>query len=154
MTDGESLWLTRVENVRLGVFARCIKLIVTLNEVYLAPRLSNNIVSYGKLMRKGFSLVYDGDKRLRSDGTVVFDVTIDINVLYVETTATREGNSAEGAIMAALEVRAMNADADDVHEASLLNWHQQLGHLAFVTIERIARDPASGIRLTSKKRMS
>ena len=56
--------------------------------------------------------------------------------------------------MPALEARAMDADADDVHEASLLHWHQRLRHLALDTIERMARDPASGIRLTSKKRMA
>ena len=58
------------------------------------------------------------------------------------------------AIMAALKARAMDADADDVHEASLLHWHQRLGHLTFDKIERMARDPASGIRLTIKKRMA
>ena len=101
--------------------------------------------------------MYNGDKRAlarRSDGTAVFDVTIDSNMRYVETATTRGRQSAKDAIMAALEARAMNADAEDVHEASLLHWHQRLGHLAFDTIERIARDPASGIRLTIKKRMA
>ena len=58
------------------------------------------------------------------------------------------------AIMAALKARAMDADADDVHEDSLLHWHQRLGNLAFDKIERMARYPASGIRLTIKKRMA
>ena len=101
--------------------------------------------------------MYNGDKRAlarRSDGTVVFEVAIDSTVLYVETATTRGRHSAKDAIMAALEARAMDADADDVHKASLLRWHQRLGHLAFDTIERIARDLASGIRLTSKKRMA
>ena len=58
-----------------------------------------------------------------SDGPVVLDVAIDSNVMYVETTATRERHSAEDAIMAALKTRAVNSDADDVHEALLLHWH-------------------------------
>uniref|UniRef100_A0AAV1UMW7 Uncharacterized protein n=1 Tax=Peronospora matthiolae TaxID=2874970 RepID=A0AAV1UMW7_9STRA len=157
MADGESLRLTRVGSVRLEVLARGLKVTVTLTKVYLAPRLAKNIVSYGKLERKGFALVYDGNKRAlarRSDGTVVFDVAIDSNVLYVKTTATRERHRAGDAIVAALEARAMDGDADDMHEASLLHWHQRLGHLAFDTIERMARDPSSGIRLTSNKRMA
>ena len=56
-----------------------------------------------------------------SDGTIVFNVAIDSNVLYLETTATRGMHSAEDAIMAALEARAMDADANDVQEASLLH---------------------------------
>lgn len=126
MEDGESLRLTRVGSVRLEVLARGVKVTVTLTEVYIAPRLAKNIVSYGKLESKGFALVYDGNKRAlarRSDGTVVFDVAIDSNVLYVETTATRERHRAGDAIVAALEARAMDGDADDMHEASLLHWH-------------------------------
>lgn len=96
------------------------KMTVTLTEVYLAPRLAKDIVSYGKLESKGFELVYDGNKRAlarRSDGTVA----IDSNVLYIETTATRGMHSAGDAIMAALEERAMDADADGAHEAWLLH---------------------------------
>ena len=157
MADGESLRLTRVVIARLEVLARGRKINVTLAKVYLALRLAKKIVSYTKLESKGFVLVYDGDKRVlarRSDGTVVFDVAIESNVLYVETTATRGRHNTEDAIMAALEARAMDADADGVHEASLLHWHQRLGHLALDTIERMARDAASGILLTSKKRMA
>ena len=57
--------------------------------------------------------------------------------MYAETTAIQGRHSAIDAIMAALEAQAMDADADDVHEASLLQRHQRLGHLAFNTIERM-----------------
>uniref|UniRef100_A0AAV1TUN5 GAG-pre-integrase domain-containing protein n=1 Tax=Peronospora matthiolae TaxID=2874970 RepID=A0AAV1TUN5_9STRA len=130
MADGESLRLTRV---------------------------GSNIVSYGKPKSKGFALVYEGDNSAlarRSDGTVAFDVAFESNMLYVETTATRGRHSAEDAIMDALEEREMEADADGAHEASLLHWHHILGHLAFDSIERIAHELASGIRMTSKKRMA
>ena len=59
MSDGESLRLTRVGNVRFEVLARARKM----TEAYLAPRLAKNIVSYGNLRSKGFAFVYDGDKR-------------------------------------------------------------------------------------------
>ena len=120
MADGESLRLTRVGSVRLEVLARGAKTSVTLTEVYLAPRLAKNIVSYGRLERKGFALV--------------FDAAIDSNVLHGETTATHGRHSAEDAIMAALEALETNDDTDGAHEASLLHWHQRLGHLAFDTI--------------------
>ena len=101
--------------------------------------------------------MYDGGKRAlarRSDGVVAFDVAIDSNVLCVETTATRGRHSAKYAIMAALEALETNDDADGAHEASVLHWDQRLGHIAFDTIERMVRDPASGIRLTRNKRMA
>ena len=68
--------------------------------------------------------MYDGDKcalTRRSNGSVVFDVAIDSNLLHAETTATRERHSAEDAIMAALEARAMDVSMNDVHEASMLH---------------------------------
>uniref|UniRef100_A0AAV1TAZ2 GAG-pre-integrase domain-containing protein n=1 Tax=Peronospora matthiolae TaxID=2874970 RepID=A0AAV1TAZ2_9STRA len=158
MADGESLHLTRVGSVRLEVIARGAKAVVTLTDVYLVPRLAKNIVSYGKLANKGFALVHSGERRSLAryrDGAVVFDVTIDSNVLYVVKKATRDKEGAGGdAIMAALEANATEINADEPHEASLLHWHQRLGHLAFKTIERMARDPVSGIRLSNNKRMA
>ena len=107
MADGESLHLTRVGSVRLDVLARGAEAVVTLTDVYLAPRLAKNIVSYGKLANKGFALVHSGDRRSLarcSDGAVVFDVTIDSNVLYVVTKITRNKEGAGGdAIMAAVK---------------------------------------------------
>lgn len=105
---------------------------------------------------KGFYLVYNGEKRSlarRSDGGIAVDVAIDSNVLYVERTATRGKHGAGDAIMTALEAGATTDVTSDVQEGTLLHFHQRFGHLAFDTIERMARDPASGIRLTSNKRM-
>ena len=89
----------------------------------------------------------DDDKRSlarRSNCAVAFDVAIGSNVLYVVTTATRDTEGAGGdAIMASLGAHATETNADEPHEASLLHWHQRLGHLAFATIERMARDPVS-----------
>uniref|UniRef100_A0AAV1T9S2 Uncharacterized protein n=1 Tax=Peronospora matthiolae TaxID=2874970 RepID=A0AAV1T9S2_9STRA len=158
MADGESLHLTRVCSVRLEVLARGAEAVVTLTGEYLAPRLAKNIVSYGKLANKGFALVHSGERRSLArcrDGAVAFDVTIDSNVLYVVTKATRDKEGAGGdTIMAALEAHATETNVDEPHEASLLYWHQRLGHLAFDTIERMARDPASGIRLSNNRRMA
>uniref|UniRef100_A0AAV1UWD4 Retrovirus-related Pol polyprotein from transposon TNT 1-94-like beta-barrel domain-containing protein n=1 Tax=Peronospora matthiolae TaxID=2874970 RepID=A0AAV1UWD4_9STRA len=84
MADGESLHLTRAGSVRLEVFARGAEVLETLTDVYLAPRLAKNIVSYGKLANKGFALVHSGDRLSLarcSDGAVAFSFTIDSNVL-------------------------------------------------------------------------
>uniref|UniRef100_A0AAV1T989 GAG-pre-integrase domain-containing protein n=1 Tax=Peronospora matthiolae TaxID=2874970 RepID=A0AAV1T989_9STRA len=76
-------------------------------------------------------------------------------MLYVVTKATRDKEGAGGdAIMEALDAHATETDADEPHEASLMHWHQRIGHLAFDTIERVALDPALGIRLINTKRMA
>ena len=97
---------------------------VTFTKVYIASYLVNNIVSYGKLKRKGFALIFDSDKRALercSDGIFMFDVAINSNVLYVETAATHGRHSAKDAIMAAIEAHAVDANADDVHVSLLLH---------------------------------
>uniref|UniRef100_M4B7D8 RxLR effector candidate protein n=1 Tax=Hyaloperonospora arabidopsidis (strain Emoy2) TaxID=559515 RepID=M4B7D8_HYAAE len=62
ISDGYSLHLTRVGSVRLKLISRCLENIVTLTNVYLAPRLATRIISYGSIKRMSFSLVYDGEK--------------------------------------------------------------------------------------------
>ncbi|CAI5725772.1 unnamed protein product [Peronospora destructor] len=63
LADGEVIKLSRVGSVVLTVMVKGHQRDVTLTEVYLAPELSQNIMSYGKLERKGFGLVYDGTTR-------------------------------------------------------------------------------------------
>ena len=156
MADGESLRLTRVGSVCLEVLARGTKMTVMLTKVYLAPRLAENIVSYGNLESKGFALVCEGTNALWRGAAMVQSRSTS------RSTATccmlrrqrHAGDSAGDVIMAALEEREMDADTEDGHEASLLHWHQRLGHLAFDMIVHMARGPASGIRLPSKMRMA
>lgn len=108
----------------LAVLVRGVKMTVTLTEVYLAQHLAENIVSYRKLESKGFDLVYDGNKRAlerRCDSAVAFDVANNSNVSYVKMAATRRRHSAGDAIVAVIEARAMDADADGMQEASLLH---------------------------------
>uniref|UniRef100_A0AAV1TKU7 CCHC-type domain-containing protein n=1 Tax=Peronospora matthiolae TaxID=2874970 RepID=A0AAV1TKU7_9STRA len=115
--DGESLYPTRVGSVHIEFLARGAEAVVTLTDVYLAPRLAKNIVSYGKLANKRFTLVHSGHKRSLArcrDGAVAFDATIDSNVLYVVTKTTRDKESAGGDVfMAALEAHATETNADE-----------------------------------------
>ena len=81
----------------------------------------------------------------RSDGAIAFDVVMDSNVLYDRRDRNAKKYGTGDAIMAALEAGATTNVASEVQEGTLLHFHQRFGHLAFDTIERMARDPASGI---------
>ena len=86
LSDGEVIKLSRVGSAVLTMTAKGRERDVTMTEVYLAPQLSKNIMSYGKLERKGFGFVYDGTTRAlarRSNGEVVFNIKMEKNVLYV-----------------------------------------------------------------------
>ena len=63
MADGKALELTQVGSVQLQVVAGGKDRTVTLTDVYLAPQLARNIISYGQLILKGFGLVYKGAER-------------------------------------------------------------------------------------------
>ena len=64
---------------------------LTLKNVHRAPHLARNIISYRKLKQNGFGLVYNGSSLARflcGDGAISFDVSMHINVLYVQTSVT------------------------------------------------------------------
>uniref|UniRef100_A0AAV1VHI2 Integrase catalytic domain-containing protein n=1 Tax=Peronospora matthiolae TaxID=2874970 RepID=A0AAV1VHI2_9STRA len=112
-------------------------------------------MSYGKLERKGFGLVYDGTKRAlarRSNGEVVFDIKMENNVLYVETVAPTRAGTPHDVLMAILTQDTTDASAMNVQIGSLYHFHQRQGHLAYDTVERMASDPESGITLTDRAR--
>ena len=143
MADGEFLHLAQVSCVQLKVIARGVDSIVTLTDVYLELRLAKNIILHGKLERRGFALVYDGEKRelvRRSDGAVALDVEMDSNVFYVVRPENQDKHCAFDAVIAALEDGATAEVVGDVQESTLLHSHQRFGHLAFDTIEHMARD--------------
>ena len=47
-----------------------------------------------------------------------------------------------------------DGDKTTVQHGSLLQFHRRLGHLCYDTIVKMARDPASGIKLTDTKRVT
>ena len=55
---------------------------------------------------------------------------------------------------AALAEKATADMSPDVQEATLVNFHQRFGHLSYDTIERIAKNPVSGIRITDHRRLT
>uniref|UniRef100_A0AAV1UNA8 CCHC-type domain-containing protein n=1 Tax=Peronospora matthiolae TaxID=2874970 RepID=A0AAV1UNA8_9STRA len=157
LADGETVRLSRVGNVVLTVQAKGRQRNVTLKDVFLAAELARNIMSYGKLKRKGFGFVYDGTTRglaRRRDGEVTFDVMMRYKVLYVRTVqSARTTQIPKDVLMAVLMREESPDDTDaDLPMGSLLHFHQRLGHLAYDSIDRMATDPASGIKLTDTKR--
>lgn len=133
MADGESLHLTQVGKVRPKDVASGVENTMVLMNVYLAPRLTKNIVSYGKRKRKGFALVYDGEKhafaRASRDGAIAFDVKMDSNMLCVNVTAINSRQGTGNVHMVVLEGCATTDVANDVQEDTLLHFHQRIPHL-------------------------
>ena len=77
MADGETLTITRVGSVRLCVIAEGKERTLKLTDVYLAPHLGHNIVSYGNHELDGFGLTYNSATPAlvkRSKGEVDFDL--------------------------------------------------------------------------------
>ena len=63
LADGETVGLSRVGNVVLTVLAKGRHTNVTLTDVFLATELARNIMSYGKLERKGFGPMFTMERR-------------------------------------------------------------------------------------------
>ena len=94
LADDEKLVLTKVGDVRLFVNADGKESNVLLTNVYFAPSLARNIVSYENLNANGYALTYARRKRVvarRSDDHVVFDVVLQNSVLVVKTVAWPRG---------------------------------------------------------------
>ena len=144
LAEGEIIKLSRVRSVVLPVKAKEHEQDVTLTKVYLAPELSRNIMSYGKLEIKGFGLVYDGTTHTlarRSTGEVVFDIKMENNVLYVDIVAPARGpGTTRDVLKAILTQYSTDLSAMDAQSGSLYRFHQRPGHLAYDTVERMASD--------------
>uniref|UniRef100_A0AAV1T842 Polyprotein n=1 Tax=Peronospora matthiolae TaxID=2874970 RepID=A0AAV1T842_9STRA len=114
--------------------------------------------SSGKLVKKGYSLVHD-DQQLslanQDTGDVAFDVQIRNNVFYVATSPeTGRKQSPTDVLLAAITEEVTVPVRQDVQSGTLMHFHERLGHIALDTIERMAQDPASGIELTDRKRLT
>ncbi|KAE9051804.1 hypothetical protein PR003_g1517 [Phytophthora rubi] len=106
----------------------------------------------------GYLLAQRGGRRVLAtkDGRrVVFDVDLRKNVLVVEGRVMKLREAPVEVVMAALEeeVHGGNELSPDVQYGTLLDFHKRLGHLNYASVERLARDPSSGIVLTDHKRL-
>ncbi|DAZ97926.1 TPA: hypothetical protein N0F65_007267 [Lagenidium giganteum] len=107
--------------------------VVTLSEVYYAPQLSHNLISNCVLDQKGYEL-------RRIDGQRYLADSLTNGEAHTPTTNPD------------LSAFAVNEALYEVQEASLHDFHVRLGHLCSETIERLAKNPSSGIKLTDHLR--
>lgn len=147
--------MTKVGSVLLQVLADGSPRTVRLNDVHVTPLITRSIISYGILEKKGFRIKYENGQRTLVDsrtGTTVFDVQMKNNVLVVQAQANCTSGSSLDVIMAVVNEE-VTVDPDvNVQSGTLMEFHQRLAHLSYDTIERMARDPRSGIELSDKKR--
>ncbi|POM64836.1 Integrase catalytic core protein [Phytophthora palmivora] len=157
--NGDPLNITMKGTLTLRVKVCGREQTLKLTNVYYAADVVHNLLSYGSLDAMGYSLVQRGGRRVLAakDGErVVFDVDLRKNVLVVEGTVVKVNKAPAEVIMSALSGEAHSADnfPPDVQQGTLVEFHKRLGHLNYDSVERLARDPSSGIALTDHKRVN
>ena len=134
---------------------------IRLLDVQYASNLGRNIISFGKLEKMRCVLEYRGGRRVMFStpgGAPIMDVVRVNDVLVVEVLKDnflddfRTFGSPKEAIMSVVHDNGDRVQKN-VQHGSLLQFHRRLGHLCYDTIIKIARDPASGIKLTDTKRV-
>ncbi|CAI5712621.1 unnamed protein product [Peronospora effusa] len=127
--NGNALELTQLGSVRLRVMYEGVECVVTLTDVFLAPQLSCNILSFGKLKQKGFNSSYSsGAQSLvrRSEGAVAIDVTTKTTC---SLSSLRRAKGVLDVIMTVLTADNAALDpARDVQVKSLIHFFQRLGY--------------------------
>ncbi|OWZ08107.1 hypothetical protein PHMEG_00019405 [Phytophthora megakarya] len=78
---------------------------------------------------------------------VIFDVDLQRSVLVVLVSAAKTCKSPSNVILVALEKEAANQSesSSNIQKGTLVDFHKRLGHLNYDAVERLARDPSSGI---------
>ncbi|DAZ99928.1 TPA: hypothetical protein N0F65_008735 [Lagenidium giganteum] len=91
LPDNELVQVTHIGSVTLNDLVNGRGQEVKLTNVYYAPKLARDLLSYGELEKRGCRLVYKDGKRYverRADQQVIFEVKLRNNVLVVDTTVT------------------------------------------------------------------
>ncbi|KAE8877447.1 hypothetical protein PF005_g6499 [Phytophthora fragariae] len=153
LPDGATLPVTKVGSVQFQGRVNGENATITVNEVYCAPLLARNLLSLGQLARRGCTLatVSNGLAITHAQTKqVVFRVAFEDDVLVADVRAVPETISTRDHLAMAATVDSI--PTDEVQQDTLMNFHERLGHLALDTVERIARDPHSGIQITDHTR--
>ncbi|GMF15398.1 unnamed protein product [Phytophthora fragariaefolia] len=149
--DGNALSVTKVGSVTFLAEVNGAATTITVDDVYYAPSLAHNLLSLGKLAKRGCALTtVNGHLAITHDKQIVFEVTFANDVLVAKLTAQRQATP--DVEMLALAAISDTAPKNDVHRDTLMGLHQRFGHLGFDTVDRIARDPLSGIVITDHTR--
>ncbi|KAE9162302.1 hypothetical protein PF004_g30532 [Phytophthora fragariae] len=132
---------------------------VRLVDVYYAANVVHNIISYGKMDRKGYVLAERGGRRVlaaKDGGRVAFDEDLQRTVLVVHASVVKIRAAPSQVIMAVLDNEASEPaeKSNNVQRGTLEHFHKRLGHLNYDFVEKLARDPSSGIELTDHRRVN
>ncbi|ETP42501.1 hypothetical protein F442_10589 [Phytophthora nicotianae P10297] len=126
--NGEPLNVTKRGTLTLRVTACGREKILKLTDVYFAAGVVHNLISYGKLDDKGYTLTYRNGRCVvagKNGGTVAFDVGLRRNVLIVQGKVDRPHDVVSDVIMAALEGEANVPDGvhSVVQKGTLMEFH-------------------------------
>ncbi|KAE9174481.1 hypothetical protein PF004_g26649 [Phytophthora fragariae] len=155
LPNGESLSIIKRGKVLLSVTACGKEQVVELTNVYFAP----DVVHNGQRDKRGFELRQQAGRRVvaaKDGGRVAFDVEMRRNVLVVRAVVGPRHELPSDVIMAALsqELTEPVEVSGDVQKGTLLEFHKRLAHLNYDSVERLAKEPSSGIYLTDHKRVN
>ena len=153
--DGQPLLISKRGTVTINVLACGVERVLTLTDVYFAEGVKHNLISYGILDRKGYTLGYNDTQRVLSNtltGAVDFDVQLVVNVLVVPCRVVDNDVEPVGVIMAVLGEEASVQVSSAVQKGSLMDFHKRFGHLNYETILKLAKDPYCAFLLTDKRR--
>ncbi|KAE9208587.1 hypothetical protein PF002_g19359 [Phytophthora fragariae] len=157
--NGDPLNISMKGTITLRVKACGKEQTVRLVDVYYAANVVHNIISYGKMDRKGYVLAERGGRRVlaaKVGGRVAFDVDLQRTVLVVHASVVKIRAAPSQVIMAVLDSEATEPaeKSNDVQRGTLEHFHKRLGHLNYDFVEKLARDPSSGIELTDHRRVN
>ena len=157
--DGKPLNITKKGSVTLILTAMGQRRVVTITDVYYAHGLNHNLLSYGVLDQKGYTLARRGTQRVLTSADrkhVIFDIDLMKNVLTVHAKLRKNPSSERNVVMSAIGGEERSAQDLPViaQQGSLFEFYKRLGHLHYDAIERLAKDPDSGISLTDRARPS
>ncbi|GMG14877.1 unnamed protein product [Phytophthora fragariaefolia] len=157
--NGDPLNISMKGTITLRVKACGKEQTVRLVDVYYAANVVHNIISYGKMDRKGYVLAERGERRVlaaKDGGRVAFDVDLQRTVLVVHASIVKIRAAPSQVIMAVLVSEATEPaeKSNNVQRGTLEHFYKRLGHLNYDFVEKLARDPSSGIELTDRRRVN
>ena len=156
LPNGETIAPIAVGSVTMSLFSSDEWNSVCVKEIEVVPGMPVRILSYAKLERNGAYLNYEQDKRWlkdRKSGDKICRVyRVRNNLVVVERKEMQQCDVISAVMDAISSVTERERDTAPI-VGTLAELHVKLGHLAYETIERMARDQGCGIKLTDHKRV-
>lgn len=126
---------------------------VELSDVYYAPKLAQNLISYGRLIAKECSLTKcNGRLAVKKDTDVLFYVDLKHNVLVARLDSVAANRVKMVELIMNVVDTSTDTDLSVTTVDTLMGFHARFGNLALDTIERMAKPPASGIKISNRER--